>query len=97
MHSRGVWRSEYNSCMNNDIPYFSTISREEIVRRIMEYSGGTFSFEDFVAKDNLDSVVQSKAVRKMKSGSAAHDSENGRGRHNEPVFCGKRPKLKGEK
>ena len=34
MHSRGVFRSEQNSCMNNDIPYYSTISRESIVKRI---------------------------------------------------------------
>ena len=34
MHNRGVFRSEPNSCMNNDIPYYSTISRESIVKRI---------------------------------------------------------------
>ncbi len=33
-YSRGVYRSEYSSCMNNDIPYYSTISREAIVKRI---------------------------------------------------------------
>lgn len=93
MHSRGVWRSEYNSCMNNDIPYFSTISREEIVRRIMEYSGGTFSFDDFVAKDNLDSA--SRASRRMKSRSGVGETANSRGPHNNPVFCGKRPEIRG--
>lgn len=51
MHSRGVFRSEQNSCMNNDIPYFSTISRESIVKRIKEYAGETFDFEEFVALD----------------------------------------------
>ena len=51
MHSRGVYRSEQNSCMNNDIPYYSTISREYIVRRIKRLAGETFSFEDFVEKD----------------------------------------------
>lgn len=34
MHSRGVFRSEQNSCMNNSIPYYNTISRESIVKRI---------------------------------------------------------------
>ena len=94
MHSRGVWRSEYNSCMNNDIPYFSTISREEIVRRIMEYSGETFSFEDFVAKDNLENVTQSKSLGKKKSRSGASEKANTRGLHNNPIFCGKRPEVR---
>jgi hypothetical protein len=53
-HSRGVYRSEQNSCMNNNIPYYSTISREAIVKRIMAYSGGTFDFETFVSKDSRE-------------------------------------------
>ena len=52
MHGRGIYRSEVNSCMNNNVPYFSTISRQAIVERIMDYSGGTFDFETFVAKDS---------------------------------------------
>ena len=51
MHNRGVFRSEQNSCMNNDIPYYSTISRESIVKRIKRYAGETYSFEEFVAND----------------------------------------------
>ena len=50
-YSRGVFRSESNSCMNNYVPYFSTISRESIVRRIMEYAGEPFSYEAFKEKD----------------------------------------------
>lgn len=52
MHGRGIYRSELNSCMNNNVPYYSTISRQAIVERIMEYSGGTFDFETFVSKDS---------------------------------------------
>lgn len=51
MHNRGVFRSEQNSCMNNDIPYYSTISRESIVKRIKRYAGEEYSFEEFVAND----------------------------------------------
>ena len=51
MHTRGCFRSEPNSCMNNNIPYFSAISRQEIVERIMEYAGEEFSFEEWKAKD----------------------------------------------
>lgn len=54
MHNRGVFRSEQNSCMNNDIPYYSTISRESIVKRIMRYAGETYSFEKFVENDKRD-------------------------------------------
>ena len=54
MHARGVFRSEQNSCMNNDIPYYSAISREAIVKRIMEYAGESYSFEKFVANDKRD-------------------------------------------
>lgn len=52
MHSRGVFRSELNSCMNNNIPYFNTISREAIVKRIKQYAGETYSFDEFVKNDN---------------------------------------------
>ena len=50
-HARGVFRSESNSCMRNNIPYFSAISRESIVKRIKQYAGETYSYEDFKAND----------------------------------------------
>ena len=62
MHNRGVYRSEANSCMNNDIPYYSTISREAIVKRIMEYAGEEYTFEKFVANDKRDEEVASRAI-----------------------------------
>lgn len=62
MHNRGVFRSEPNSCMNNDIPYYSTISRESIVKRIKAYAGESYSFEDFVKNDKRDAgIVESRA------------------------------------
>ena len=62
MHNRGVFRSEPNSCMNNDIPYYSTISRESIVKRIKAYAGEAYSFEDFVKNDKRDAgIVESRA------------------------------------
>lgn len=68
MHSRGVFRSEQNSCMNNDIPYFSTISRESIVRRIKRYAGETFDFEEFVALDKRSAANASRATLDIPSG-----------------------------
>ena len=62
MHNRGVFRSEQNSCMNNDIPYYSTISRESIVKRIKSYAGEKFSFEDFVKNDKRDAGTVTRGV-----------------------------------
>ena len=64
MHNRGVFRSEQNSCMNNNIPYYSTISRESIVKHIKRYAGETYSYEEFVANDRRDAgtVTRSSSV-----------------------------------
>ena len=62
MHNRGVFRSEQNSCMNNDIPYYSTISRESIVKRIKRYAGETYSFEEFVTNDKREAGVLTRSA-----------------------------------
>lgn len=51
LYRKGVWRPEYNSCMNNNIPYFNAPSREAIVKRIKRLAGETYTFNDFVARD----------------------------------------------
>lgn len=54
-HSRGAYRSENVSVMGNQfIPYFNTISREILVRRIMEASGGKFDFTTFKQNDKIE-------------------------------------------
>lgn len=53
-HSKGVYRSEYNSCMNNNVPYYSTWSRQLIVERIMKLAGEDFSLERFYGNDKRD-------------------------------------------
>ena len=78
MHSRGVFRSEQNSCMNNNIPYYSTISRESIVKRIKRYAGETYSFDDFVKNDKREagnvtrSTGTSGSVGNVNSGMHQH-------------------------
>lgn len=67
-YSRGVFRSELNSCMNNNIPYYNAISRESIVKRIKRYAGETFSFDEFVANDKNDGGSR---MRSMTTGSSA--------------------------
>lgn len=89
MHSRGVYRSEHNSCMNNDVPYYSTVSREEIVKRIMRYSGETYSFADFVSKDKIEpgDTGSTEATRSLSALPYGHHHQH------RPVFMGKRPRL----
>ena len=48
--------------MNNDIPYYSTISRESIVKRIKRYAGETYSFEEFVKNDKRDAGTVTRSV-----------------------------------
>lgn len=50
-YTRAVYRSESNSCMNYSIPYYNTISRQDIVKRILEYAGEVFTLEKFFEKD----------------------------------------------
>lgn len=61
MHTRGVYRSEATSCMNNNIPYYSAISRQSIVERIKYCAGENFSLEEFYAKDS-DAFGTTKAA-----------------------------------
>lgn len=92
MHMRGVFRSEPNSCMNNNVPYFSAISREAIVKRIMEYAGESYSFEDFKARDVLDaSTAGISAVSKSPSNYVEYPASNIQ--HN-PVYMGEKPVLR---
>lgn len=89
MHTRGVYRSEQNSCMNNDIPYYSTISRESIVKRIKAYAGEEYSFEDFVANDVIE-----VDITETKSFDNSYLNNIRAAQQQEPVFMGKLPSLK---
>lgn len=70
MHSRGVFRPEQNSCMNNDIPYYNTISREAIVKRIKAYAGEEFSYEEFVKNDKRDAAATTRSAGERADGKA---------------------------
>ena len=90
MHNRGVFRSEQNSCMNNDIPYYSTISREVIVKRIKAIAGEEYSFEEFVANDVIEAGgTESAEVRSGIPSTIARPAM----RQSAPVFMGERPKI----
>lgn len=93
-HTRGVYRSEPNSCMNNNIPYFSAISRQAIVERIMDYAGETFSLEDFYSKDVLTMTGVSGTTKAPAYGQGFL---YGGGKQYAPVFMGESPDFKPRK
>ena len=47
----GIWRPEYNSCMNDNTLYFNAPSRWAQVRRIMRLGGISYSFSQFLSDD----------------------------------------------
>lgn len=85
--TRGVYRSEVNSCMNYGIPYFSTISRQDMVKRIMEYAGEEFSLEKFFEKDSR----RWGSTTNTRSMETPWDGYTARGSHREPMFVNERP------
>ncbi len=92
MHTRGVFRSESNSCMNNNIPYYSAIQRETMVQNIKKYAGEEYSFEEFKQHDVLTPSMENVGMR---SGSSLIKFAPSNKQHT-PVFMGERPKLKGK-
>lgn len=92
MHSRGMFRSEAISCMNNNIPYYSAISRQAMVERIMEYAGEEFSYEAFKAKDSktFGTITKGMAVSGASFGEYIPDGKE----HTYPIYAGDRPNLK---
>ena len=89
-HTRGIFRSEPNSCMNNNIPYFSAISRQEAVERIMRYSAQRFSITDFYAKDVRDTYGDQVGTAALSSATDAI-SLTGAGKQMPPKYMGETP------
>ena len=92
-HSRGIFRSEPNSCMNNNIPYYSAISRQEMVERIMRYAGKEFDINEFYAKDVLDSQGNNTGATRSSVAETAI-TLTGAGKQMPPKFMGDKPQLK---
>ena len=92
MHTRGVYRSEATSCMNNNIPYYNAISREAMVKRIMKYAGEEYSFEAFKAKDYESLPSSAKPETRAWDGES---STSGSSQFNQrpPKFMGEKPKF----
>ena len=87
-HTRGVFRSEKTSCMNNNIAYYNAISREAMVKRIMKYAGEPYSYETFKALDHES--LPSTATRAWEGESVGSSSQVGQ---RPPKFMGEKPQF----
>lgn len=92
MHTRGVYRSEATSCMNNNIPYYSAISRQAIVERIKAYAGEAFDFDDFVAKDSFE--VGTKSLARDFDWTFGVNPNMFRANGEGPIYMGEHPNVK---
>lgn len=92
MHTRGVYRSEATSCMNNNIPYYSAISRQAIVERIKAYAGESFDFDDFVAKDSFE--VGTKSLARDFDWTFGVNPNMFRANGDGPIYMGEHPNVK---
>lgn len=92
-HSRGVFRSEPTSCMNNNIPYYNAISREAMVKRIMEYAGEDYSFEYFKKFDKESHPDVGSKAGAMWHGETSLQTTSGRDQM-PPKFMGEKPSFR---
>lgn len=88
MHSRGVYRSEATSCMNNNIPYYSAISRQAIVERIMKLAGEEFTLEKFYQLDSDEFGTKTKAPISLPFDFPVRTSG-----HEMPILVGEHPNV----
>ena len=51
LYGKGIWRPEYNSCMNDNVSYFNAPSRWAQVRRIKRLAGISYTFAQFLQDD----------------------------------------------
>ena len=78
--------------MNNNIPYYNAISRESMVKRIMNYAGEPYSYEAFKAIDHesLPSTAveqQSRVWDGVSVGSSSQFDQR------PPKFMGEKPEF----
>ena len=89
---RGAFRSEANSCMNNNIPYYNAISRQAIVERIMQYAGKEFSWGEFYETDKQNLQVGTRST--IFSAEDNITTFTGAGKQMPPKFMGDKLQLK---
>lgn len=81
---KGVWRPEETSSMIvSKLHYFNGPSREQIVKRTLLAAGVTYTWEDFVAKDENGSVTKAAIIPTV-------NREEELGQHSPPVIMNKK-------
>ena len=80
--------------MNNNIPYFSAISREVIVKRIMDYAGEIYSFEKW---KELDKGVVAESGSETRSVPLHQSPFQVSLKQMVPKFMGEKPQFKSNK
>lgn len=55
-YAYGIWRSEPNSCLNNNVPYFSAVIRAMFVKNLMFLAGEEYTLEKFMANDKYEPI-----------------------------------------
>ncbi len=94
MHSRGMYRSEATSCMNNNIPYYSAISRQAIVERIKAIAGEPFDLEDFYAHDSRAVGTKAGSYAPIDPTFGVDPLWNRGSEHGSVVYMGEHPNVK---
>lgn len=92
MHNGGIYRSEVTSCMNNNIPYFSAISRQAIVERIKFCAGEEFSLEEFYLNDKDDFGPVTRGVT-VSDRTFGVDPNYVKAVDNSPILVGNHPRI----
>ena len=80
--------------MNNNVPYYSAISRQEMVERIMRYGGQEFDINEFYANDVRDASnndFTTSAVRRTMSTAV---EMSGASKQIAPKYMGAKPQLR---
>ncbi len=93
-HTRGMYRSEANSCMNNNVPYYSAIQRQEMVERIMRYAGLEFDINDFYARDVRDASNNDFVTRATIEVDDTPAMRAAAAKQMPPKILGEKPQLK---
>lgn len=67
MYGKGIWRPEYDSCMNRNILYFNAPTRWAQVRRIKKLAGIDYSFSQFLLDDIVPEFpTETRSMKNLK-------------------------------
>jgi len=64
-YSKGIWRPEQNSCMNDNVAYFNAPSRWAQVNRIKKLAGFSYTFEQFLQDDVVPEYPKTTGTKNM--------------------------------